>query len=124
MTCNKITKPEFTKEFIVKNCGTIENPLCKHASGKIKFCQLFGIIGKKEIIYPSKTTMAKSLITAGVKHITSGMKERSQEEQKKCMKICNACDRFVKDTERCMACGCKMKRKIKWKTTNCILRKW
>ena len=124
MSCVETTRPEFSKEFIKNHCGTIEKFLCKHASGKIKFCQRFGHIGEQKIIYPSKITMGKSLLKAGAKHIASGAKQRSTEEQKKCIEICNACDRFVKEAERCTACGCKMKRKIKWATTICNLGKW
>ena len=122
MKCGKKTKPNFTKEFIVANCGTVKNRLCKHSSKQVKWCQLFGTIQKSK--YPGIATMAKSLVKAGAKHIASGGKQRSLEEQKKCMEICNTCDRFVKEAERCTACGCKMKRKIKWATTICNLGKW
>lgn len=62
MTCNKTIKPEFTKQFILENCGTIERPLCKYASQKIKFCQIFGpitehgkiLVPDKRIIVPGK----------------------------------------------------------------------
>ena len=127
MTCNKITKPEFTKEQIIE-CGK-----CKHASAKVKWCGLFGdwigehsriIVPDKKIKYPSIATMGKSFIKAGAKHIASGMKERSEEEIKRILTICESCEEYVKKTGRCKVCGCGMKRKIKWSTTNCKLRKW
>lgn len=54
MNCNSITKPEFTDEFIAEFCGTIQNPLCKYASKKIRFCQIFGHIREQKIIVPRK----------------------------------------------------------------------
>jgi len=126
MLCNKITKPDFTKEQIV------ECTKCKYASAKVLWCGLFGVwIGEQKIIvpdkkieYPSMRKMGKDFIKAGVKHLRSGRKERSEEECKRIRTICEACDKYVKESGRCLLCGCCMGRKIKWATTFCKLRKW
>ncbi len=58
MTCNKITKPEFTKEQI-EECKTSR---CKWASGKKKYCGLFGVPIQKQgkIIVPDKRIIVPS----------------------------------------------------------------
>jgi len=126
VTCNRITKPEFTKEQIAE-CGK-----CKHASARVKWCGLFGdwigeqkiIVPSKKIQYPSMPTMGKNFAKEGIKHIAGGMKKRSDEEYKKCMAICDICEWFVKDKVRCQKCGCKMQVKARWVTAHCPINKW
>ncbi len=132
MTCNKIIKPEFTKEQI-EECGK-----CRWASGKKRYCcnPLIGcwigehsriIVPDKKIKYPSMTTMGKNFVKAGVKHIASGMEKRSEEEQERLKAICKECGFFVIKTKigpRCKKCGCNMNIKIRWATTHCPIGKW
>ena len=134
MTCNRLTKPEFTDEFIAKHCGTPEKPLCKFASAQIRFCQKFGKIGEQKIIvpdkkikYPSMAMMGKSFVKAGAKHIRSGMKKRTKAEQNRCIAVCKNCEFYVEKTKigpRCQKCGCNMKVKSRWATAHCPLGKW
>lgn len=80
MPCNKITKPEFTKEQIEK---------CKHLSGKKIWCCLFGvwIKEKSKIIRPSERIiqlptlpqMAKNFVRAMVKWAKKGFKVVDKE---------------------------------------------
>ena len=127
--CGGITEPEFTAEQI-KKCSQ-----CKMASGKVRWCGHFGCwIGDKKIItpdkkikYPSMPKMAGNLASATAKHLASGMKKRSDAEQKNCLAICKACNSFVPDSKigsRCQKCGCRMDIKVRWTTAHCPLKKW
>ena len=53
MSCNRITKPEFTKEQVA------ECKKCKHISGKKVWCCLFGcwIDGRSEILLPKRNIL-------------------------------------------------------------------
>ncbi len=110
-----ITKPEFTKAQIAK-CKK-----CKWASARIKWCGKWGcrIQG-----YPSIITMASSLAKAVVKQGIAGNPKRTEAEIARIEAICEACEFFVKDKERCLKCGCNMEKKIPWETTRCLEGKW
>lgn len=130
MICNRITKPEFTKQQIL-DCKK-----CKHISGKKVWCCLFGvwIDGRTEVIqpskkmqYPSLVTMGKSFARESIRHIKTGRQKRSEEERVRCIAICRQCDNFVPETKigpRCMICGCCMSLKKRWATAHCKLGKW
>jgi len=129
MACNRITKPEFTKEQIS------ECKKCKHASAKVKWCGLFGcwigehkiLVPDKKIKYPSMATMGKNFVKAGAEHLKSGMKKRSIEEQNRCIAVCKTCNLYVEKTKigpRCQKCGCNMKIKARWATAHCPIGKW
>ena len=125
---NCINKPEFTKEQIA------ECKECKWASAKIRWCgkwrcwigeQQPGIIvPNQKIKYPSLPRMAGSFAKAAGKQMLAGNPKRSEAEIKRIMAICNACDYYVSDAQRCMKCGCSMKKKIPWQTTKCLINKW
>lgn len=77
--------------------------------------------------YPAKLQMAKSLAAASAKHIRSGFKTRTKEEQARIMKICAECEYFEAKTSvgpRCRECGCVMSIKKTWSTSNCRIGKW
>jgi len=38
--------------------------------------------------------------------------------------ICKGCERFVKNTQQCLECGCFMNLKTKLKLATCPLHKW
>ena len=126
MLCDRIIKPDFTKEQI-EECGQ-----CKHPSAKIRWCGLFACkiqeAGKiilpadKKVQYPSAVTMAKNFVKATAKQIASGLKTRSEQEQKKCQEICVGCDKYVAKTRigpRCRLCGCCTGLAKRWKSKHC-----
>ncbi|KKM21304.1 hypothetical protein LCGC14_1636770 [marine sediment metagenome] len=130
MLCNKITKPEFTKEQIA------ECRQCKHASKKKIWCCLFGVsiieTGKiitpdRKIKYPSLPRMGMNFAKATGKHIASGFKKRSKQEQELVKTICQKCSEYVLETKigpRCKKCGCCVSLKKRWATSRCPLGKW
>lgn len=40
------------------------------------------------------------------------------------LSICNACDKYNKDTKRCLMCGCFMEVKVFLPDVKCPLKKW
>ena len=118
MTCDRKNTPEFTK-FQILECEK-----CKHASGKKIWCCLFGVYFKQQL--PSKQKMAKSFLKAGTKHVKSGLKKRSNIEQKKIMDICIECGEYMlkNNTPRCKKCGCYIGIKQSWATAHCPVNKW
>ncbi len=124
MICNRIIQPvEFTKEQIT------ECEKCKHLSGKKVWCCLFGLWIKepernRKVKYPSLIKQAGSFSKAAVKQARAGNPKRSDIEQARIMLICKSCEWFVPDRFRCIKCGCRMKNKIPWETTHCIIGKW
>jgi len=120
LSCNKIIKPEFTKEQIA------ECEKCKYASAKIQWCGLFGCWIQKPS-YPSSIKMAGSFAKESAKYIKAGRPKRSDEEQAKLMLICEKCEFYEKKTPigpRCRKCGCCMKIKTRWATAHCPIGKW
>jgi hypothetical protein len=129
MTCNKLTKPDFTLEQI-EECRQ-----CKHASAKIKFCGLFKvhIIPHGEILQPGKNLilpqppkpptmleMAASFTKAVAKWGTSGFSCVDRETYAKRKLKCAECtSRF-----RCPKCGCVIGLKIVLATEKCPENKW
>lgn len=59
-----------------------------------------------------------------VEHAKTGFENVSEEEQKKRMDICKACDKFDKATETCQLCGCPCNRKTAWKSSSCPKGSW
>lgn len=130
MRCNKKTIPAFTEKQITE-CAQ-----CRHASKKKIWCCLFGVPIKSRIItpnkkiqYPSKFKMARSFTKGVGKHVLSGLKNRTAEEQEPIMLICADCDEFVEKTNlgpRCKICGCCLTLKKRWATSHCPAKppKW
>jgi len=126
MPCNQKTKPVFTPEQI-EECKK-----CKHASKRKVWCCLFGVYIRGNIVtpkikYPSKLRMGAGFSKALYRHVRSGLKQRSKEEQEKCKAICKKCIHFVPVTKvgpRCRLCGCCMDLKTRWETAHCEIGKW
>jgi hypothetical protein len=73
---------------------------------------------------PNLFTQAANLAKSVTKHALSGGMNVSPEEKQARLDICYGCDRFVKETSRCSACGCYLNTKTEWKTSSCPLNKW
>jgi hypothetical protein len=48
----------------------------------------------------------------------------TDEEVAKRQAICNDCEYYAKDSQRCQKCGCFLKIKIKLETEHCPIQKW
>ena len=78
--------------------------------------------------FPSAFQQARNL----VKDIWRAGKNAAQglpviapaEEGFKRLQICEGCDKFDKDTQRCKECGCFMKTKTQLAGASCPLNKW
>lgn len=46
------------------------------------------------------------------------------DEAKARLDMCKGCERFVKNTQQCLECGCFMNLKTKLKLATCPLHKW
>jgi hypothetical protein len=141
MLCNKLQKPDFTKEQIAE-CQS-----CRWISGKKRWCCHFGvwIIEAGTIIQPSKKiirpqpklppmrTMAKNFAGVAIKYARSGFKNRTPAEQQRCKDICHTrkngkpCEFFIADSrlgERCSQCGCCINLATLWASKDCPKNYW
>ena len=57
-------------------------------------------------------------------YIDSGMLNVSDEIFINRISICKRCDKFDKDLNRCLECGCFLYIKARWSTEKCPLDKW
>lgn len=73
---------------------------------------------------PGLFTQAANLAKAATKHALSGGANVSPEQKQARLDICYGCDKFVKETVRCSACGCHLNTKTEWKTSSCPLGLW
>lgn len=48
----------------------------------------------------------------------------TEEEVAKRQAICDGCEYYAKDSQRCQKCGCFLKIKIKLETEHCPIQKW
>lgn len=126
MGCNKEIPPTVFDENQLKECRP-----CDWASDTKSWCGLFGIWIKspseQKPSYPPVLEMVGNLVTATGRHILSGLKNRTEEEQNKCREICQACDNYVIESRlgpRCTKCGCCTNIKTRWATAHCPLEKW
>jgi hypothetical protein len=79
---------------------------------------------KKDIKLPSLWEQAKNLTKATVAHVKSGMAEVSPEVKKERLDICEGCEFFLREQNRCKACGCHLLTKSRWKTSACPKGYW
>lgn len=77
---------------------------------------------------PSAFQMSKNLGSDIIKNITSVARgnpinaENSEIDKRK--SICNSCDFFIKDSQKCSRCGCNMAIKTYLKASTCPIGKW
>jgi len=78
--------------------------------------------------YPTIPQMAKNLgkdIVKNVKSVAAGNSlNADQSEIDKRKNICNSCEFFEKNQQRCLKCGCYMAVKTYLKSSNCPIGKW
>jgi len=76
---------------------------------------------------PSLLTMAGNAVKAAAMEsaaLITGSPEVSQEDIDKRLSICNECDRFIKEANRCVECGCFLQFKTRLRSQHCPLDKW
>ena len=125
MVIKCIKRPVMSKEQVKEcsNCGWISKS--KSWCGKFGFYvnSLPGDIPQKPS-YPPALKMAGNFLGAAGRHILSGLKNRTEDEQKKCREICEVCDNYVEESKlgpRCKICGCCTNIKTRWLTAHCPL---
>jgi len=78
--------------------------------------------------YPSIPQMAKNIGGDIIKTVQSVAKgnpiNTDQNEGNKRKTICNSCEFFNKDQDRCTKCGCYMAVKAYLKASSCPIGKW
>lgn len=78
--------------------------------------------------YPSFPQMAKNLgqdVIKNVKSVAAGNPVNADEKEiEKRKSICNGCNFFDKQQQRCTKCGCYMAVKVYLKASNCPVGKW
>lgn len=82
------------------------------------------LANKPEPPLPSVGTMAKNVITAGIKAVSAGAPQRPKEEQDSILEICKQCEFWRVSDNRCSKCGCFLKLKVKLATEHCPVERW
>jgi len=77
---------------------------------------------------PPFTQMVQNVgesIVRNIKSVATGNPLNvSDEEKNRRLSICNSCEFYIKDQERCSKCGCYMAVKTYLKAENCPVGKW
>lgn len=83
-------------------------------------------LGEDDPVVPPPTIadQVASATSAAVQFFKSGFKLAKDTTADERLAICNECEHFVKDTERCGVCWCWMKIKTKLPGESCPLQKW
>lgn len=61
---------------------------------------------------------------SSAQHIRNGMKHVDEKEFDRRLSICKECPSLIKDQDRCGECGCYLKTKALWESSECPLGKW
>jgi hypothetical protein len=73
---------------------------------------------------PSLWQQAKNLTKSVVEHVKTGAAEVTPEEKQARLDICNGCEFFNKENNRCKKCGCMMLVKSAWESASCPIGLW
>lgn len=73
---------------------------------------------------PPKKTMAANVLKSGVQAVKSLGKQVSKEEQEQRHNICNSCEWYRTEDDRCAMCGCWTSHKVKLEAWHCPIKKW
>jgi hypothetical protein len=74
--------------------------------------------------YPPLLKQGVNFGRALYRHVRTGMHHRTEAEQEACKLACLPCEYYDKLADRCRKCGCHLKVKIDWATTDCPLNRW
>jgi|TARA_A100001518_G_C1213584_1_gene56235 hypothetical protein len=103
----------------VKQSQEVQVPKCT-------FCNNQGCTGecRNKQKLPSKVEMAKNLTSATKEHVKSGLAHADTDLQKQRLEICQGCEFYIPQQDRCGKCGCYLKSKSTWKSSKCPIGKW
>lgn len=73
---------------------------------------------------PSLFKMMKTFTKELTTWIKEGAPNVTPESYATRLDICSGCEHINKKSMRCMACGCLLEHKAKWRTTDCPKKKW
>jgi hypothetical protein len=77
---------------------------------------------------PNSVQLTKNFGKSVIRNIQSVMQGNnlnvSEEEKQKRLNICNSCEFFIKESQRCSKCGCYMAVKTYLKAEKCPVGKW
>lgn len=73
---------------------------------------------------PGTVQMAKNVLTAGKQAIQTRLKTVSTKEYDRRIAICQRCDYYINEKDRCAECGCWVKVKATLEGWNCRVGKW
>lgn len=73
---------------------------------------------------PNIISQLFSFSKAVIKQVAAGCPAASDEAIKKRAETCSACPSLNKEEYRCGECGCYLKYKIPWATSECPLNRW
>lgn len=78
--------------------------------------------------FPSTYEMLKNLLESGhdiIQGVVQGDAVFADDvTYERRLSICNTCEFFVKESQRCAKCGCYMTKKSAFKNLKCPLNKW
>jgi len=76
---------------------------------------------------PSALTMVRNAATAAVQEaqaLAAGTAAVADAEVERRLALCDKCDLFIPQQNRCSRCGCFMKFKAKLRSQHCPIGKW
>lgn len=105
------------------NKNKVEHRLC---STEIKYFNMWERKKdiEKPVEMPSLIQQATNFTKSTIKHVTTGAKNADMNLQQQRLDICNDCSFYDKENDRCKKCGCFLKVKTKWLSSQCPLKKW
>ena len=104
----------------------VHNTEKEKSISKCSFCNGQGCTGqcRNNQKLPGKMEMAKNLAKATKEHVKSGLAQAENDLQKKRLEICQGCEFYIPEQDRCGKCGCYLKSKSAWKSSKCPIGKW
>ena len=74
--------------------------------------------------YPPLLVQAANYAASTIAHVAAGMPKADDDEVRRRLAICEACESYDAAKKRCTACGCPVRRKSKRADSECPLHKW
>ena len=119
--------PDFLTNYWIKR-------LAKQVPNEIEIYKRFEEMANNGVIFPkivvplSKATLAKNVVGAAIKWISSGLKVTPEEMIEERKQICMSCEfwdaQAMNGTGRCLKCGCSTWAKIRLASESCPIDKW
>lgn len=105
---------------------------CKFVNGKCVVCgfefnsdkQIYRKCTPTSVEYPSILEMGTNLINSAIDFIEDGFSLSSKEEVNRKVSICQECNSYDRDKNRCKECGCFISIASLINSKQCPLGKW